>query len=106
MLRVCNREEHLQLESRPSSILLILCVGAEIYDTCILFVCSTFADIFDESHFIKSLSQQVRVLRALPQNVMDQFENASMIYKISKVKAWSLPRFYLENALPELKERG
>jgi hypothetical protein len=78
----------------------------KISDTCVLFVCSTFADIFDESHFIKSLSQQVRVLRALPQNVMDQFENASMIYKISKVKAWSLPRFYLENALPELKERG
>ena len=67
---------------------------------------SRFRDIFDEEYFIESLSQQVRILRELPKEVMARYDNASMIYKVSKVKAWSLPRFYLENALPELKKRG
>ncbi|KAG0623720.1 hypothetical protein M758_3G196200 [Ceratodon purpureus] len=67
---------------------------------------SRFRDIFDEDYFIESLSKQVRILRELPKEVMDRYENASMIYKVPKVKAWSLPRFYLENALPELKKRG
>lgn len=67
---------------------------------------SRFGDIFDEEYFIESLSQQVRIMRELPKEVMARYENASMIYKISKVKAWSLPRFYLESALPELLKRG
>lgn len=75
-----------------------------MFSFCSVF--SRFRDIFDEDYFIESLSQQVRILRELPKEVMDQYENASMIYKVPKVKAWSLPRFYLENPLPELKKRG
>ncbi|KAG0598340.1 hypothetical protein M758_12G065100 [Ceratodon purpureus] len=67
---------------------------------------STFGDIFDEAYFIKSLSQQVRILHELPKEVLEIYGNASMIYKIPKVQAWSLPRFYLETALPELLQRG
>jgi hypothetical protein len=67
---------------------------------------SRFGDIFDEEHFIDSLAHQVRILRELPQEVRSRFDNASMIYKVPKVKAWSLPRYYLEVALPELRKRG
>ncbi|CAM6020396.1 unnamed protein product [Sphagnum balticum] len=66
---------------------------------------SVFGDIFDEDHFINSLAQQVRILKELPKEVMSRFENISMIQRV-KVKAWSLPRFYLETALPLLKQHG
>jgi hypothetical protein len=66
---------------------------------------SVFGDIFDEEHFINSLAQHVRILKELPKEVMSRFENISMIQRV-KVKAWSLPRFYLETALPLLKQHG
>ncbi len=66
-------------------------------------MCSVFGDIFDEDHFISSLAHQVRILRELPKEVMVRFENISMIPRV-KVRAWSLPRFYLETALPALKQ--
>ncbi|XP_024358507.1 O-fucosyltransferase 9 [Physcomitrium patens] len=65
---------------------------------------SNFGEIFDEAHFIESLSKEVRILRDLPQELLDKFDNGNTIFKL-KVKAWSLPRFYLEEALPELLER-
>jgi hypothetical protein len=68
-------------------------------------LCSVFGDIFDEDHFISSLAHQVRILRELPKEVMMRFENISMIPRV-KVRAWSLPRFYLETALPALKQHG
>jgi hypothetical protein len=68
-------------------------------------LCSVFGDIFDEDHFISSLAHQVRILRELPKEVMVRFENISMIPRV-KVRAWSLPRFYLETALPVLKQHG
>jgi hypothetical protein len=71
-----------------------------------LLFLSTFGDIFDEPYFIQSLAQQVRILRELPKKVLKRYRNATMIYKIPKVQAWSLPRFYLEIALPELLRRG
>lgn len=85
-----------------------------ISPTIIFFLCkvccfpafSTFGDIFDEPYFIQSLAQQVRILRELPKHVLKRYRNATMIYKIPKVQAWSLPRFYLEIALPELRRRG
>jgi hypothetical protein len=70
-----------------------------------MILCSVFGDIFDEDHFINSLAQQVRILKELPKEVMSRFENISMIQRV-KVKAWSLPRFYLETALPLLKQHG
>ncbi len=70
-----------------------------------MILCSVFGDIFDEEHFINSLAQQVRILKELPKEVMSRFENISMIQRV-KVKAWSLPRFYLETALPLLKQHG
>ncbi|KAH8961642.1 hypothetical protein BDL97_05G059700 [Sphagnum fallax] len=66
---------------------------------------SVFGDIFDEDHFISSLAHQVRILKELPKEVMVRFENISMIPRV-KVRAWSLPRFYLETALPVLKQHG
>ncbi|CAK9225835.1 unnamed protein product [Sphagnum troendelagicum] len=66
---------------------------------------SVFGDIFDEDHFISSLAHQVRILRELPKEVMVRFENISTIPRV-KVRAWSLPRFYLETALPVLKQHG
>jgi hypothetical protein len=68
-------------------------------------LCSVFGDIFDEDHFISSLAHQVRILRELPKEVMVRFQNISMIPRV-KVRAWSLPRFYLETALPVLKQHG
>ncbi|KAJ7526597.1 hypothetical protein O6H91_16G014000 [Diphasiastrum complanatum] len=66
---------------------------------------STFGEIYDEEHFVKMLENDVRIVKKLPDDVMENIGNLSNIFHM-KIKAWSKPSFYLENILPKLFEKG
>ncbi|KAL3692840.1 hypothetical protein R1sor_006491 [Riccia sorocarpa] len=66
---------------------------------------SKFGDIFDEKYFIETLAEDVRVVRKLPDEVLETFGNMSNIYKF-KVQAWAPASFYLEKVKPKLLESG
>lgn len=68
------------------------------------FFCSKFGDIFDEDFFIYALRNHVNVIRELPEDVLQQFDNNISNIVNLRVKAWSSPKYYLEKVLPKLVE--
>nr|XP_010930931.1 O-fucosyltransferase 10 [Elaeis guineensis] len=67
---------------------------------------SKFGDIYDEDHFISSLDGHVRVIRRLPETVIERFGyNISNIPNL-KVKARAPVSYYLTEASPVLREHG
>eukprot|EP00249_Psilotum_nudum_P009990 c22267_g1_i1 orf=176-1585(+) len=67
---------------------------------------SSFGDIFDEETFINTLSEDVKVVRQLPDYMMERIgNNISNIFKV-RVKAWAPATFYLQMVLPKLLETG
>ncbi|MCO5558952.1 hypothetical protein L7F22_012543 [Adiantum nelumboides] len=67
---------------------------------------SSFADIYNEEHFIRSLAHHVRVVKEIPDYIMQKFQyNISLIQNL-KVKAWAPATFYRETVLPRLLEAG
>ncbi|KAL5559344.1 hypothetical protein UlMin_035555 [Ulmus minor] len=67
---------------------------------------SKFKDIFDEDFFIHTLRQRVNVVRELPEDVLQRFENNISKIVNLRVKAWSSPTHYLHKVLPKLVELG
>lgn len=66
--------------------------------------CSHFGDIFDENFFIQSLEKHVHVVRELPADILQQFDNNISNIVNLRVKAWSSPAHYLQKVLPHLLE--
>lgn len=67
---------------------------------------SKFKDIYDEDHFINMLRNDVRVVRKLPEVIMEKFDNnMSNIFNF-RIKAWSPVSYYEEKVLPKLLEAG
>ncbi|PKA62526.1 Uncharacterized protein AXF42_Ash009413 [Apostasia shenzhenica] len=67
---------------------------------------SKFGDIFDEDHFIETLKDHVRVVRELPEDILQRFDhNISSIVNL-RSKAYSSKSYYLQTALPKLLELG
>lgn len=67
---------------------------------------SLFGEIYDEEHFISALAGHVRVVRQLPEYILESFENnVSLIYNF-RVKAWAPASYYLLTVLPKLLETG
>ncbi|KAJ7949699.1 O-fucosyltransferase [Quillaja saponaria] len=67
---------------------------------------STFGDIFDEDYFINSLRSHVNVVRELPGDILQQFDNNTSNIVNLRVKAWSSPTYYIHKVLPKLLEMG
>ncbi|CAN1235518.1 O-fucosyltransferase 9 [Linum perenne] len=65
---------------------------------------SKFGDIFDEEFFIDALKNDVNVVRQLPKDVLEQFDNNISSIVNLRVKGWSSPAYYLHKVLPKLKE--
>ncbi|KAL6192923.1 hypothetical protein ACLB2K_034009 [Fragaria x ananassa] len=63
---------------------------------------SQFDDIFDVDHFIASLSNEVRILKVLPQKQRRRIEMASL-YSMPPV-SWSNMTFYYNTILPRIKK--
>ncbi|GMJ11669.1 hypothetical protein like AT1G35510 [Hibiscus trionum] len=67
---------------------------------------SKFGDIFDEEFFIHALRNHVNVVRELPEDVLQRFDNNISNIVNLRVKGWSSPAHYLEKVLPKLKAMG
>ncbi|KAG9136733.1 hypothetical protein Leryth_004504 [Lithospermum erythrorhizon] len=67
---------------------------------------SKFRDIFDEEFFIYALKNNVNIVRELPEDTLQGFDNNISNIINLRVKAWSSPTYYLEKVLPKLKELG
>ncbi|KAG6592389.1 O-fucosyltransferase 9 [Cucurbita moschata] len=63
---------------------------------------SKFGDIFDEEFFIQALSKHVNIVRELPTDVLQQYDNNISSIVNLRVKAWSSPMYYLHKVLPKL----
>eukprot|EP00249_Psilotum_nudum_P003058 c16374_g2_i1 orf=1-1251(-) len=67
---------------------------------------SSFGDIYDEDYFISTLMDDVRVVKQLPDYLMESISNnISNVFNF-RVKAWSPASFYLQTVLPKLLETG
>ncbi|KAI5077211.1 hypothetical protein GOP47_0007035 [Adiantum capillus-veneris] len=67
---------------------------------------SLFGDIYDEEHFMNSLAEHVRVVRQLPDYMLESIgNNVSLIYNF-RVKAWAPASYYISTVLPKLLKLG
>ncbi|KAL0372715.1 UNVERIFIED_CONTAM: protein ESMERALDA 1 [Sesamum calycinum] len=65
---------------------------------------SKFDEIYDEEFFIKTLQNDVRVVRTVPVHIMERFDhNMTNVYNF-KIKAWSSIQYYSATVLPKLLE--
>ncbi|KAK9162136.1 hypothetical protein Syun_003038 [Stephania yunnanensis] len=67
---------------------------------------SKFGDIFDEEFFIYTLRNNVRIIKELPEDVLQQFDNNISNIVNLRVKAWSSSTHYRQKVLPRLLELG
>ncbi|KAH7568214.1 hypothetical protein JRO89_XS07G0262100 [Xanthoceras sorbifolium] len=61
-----------------------------------------FGDIFDEDFFIYALRNNVNVIKELPGDILERFDNNISSIVNLRVKAWSSPTYYLQKVLPKL----
>uniref|UniRef100_A0A5B7AFA2 O-fucosyltransferase family protein n=1 Tax=Davidia involucrata TaxID=16924 RepID=A0A5B7AFA2_DAVIN len=67
---------------------------------------SEFSDVYDEDHFVTTLEGYVKVVRELPEEVMERYAfNISNIANF-RVPAWATASFYLEEVYPVLHQQG
>ncbi|KAK4400040.1 protein ESMERALDA 1 [Sesamum angolense] len=67
---------------------------------------SKFDEIYDEEFFIKTLQNDVRVVRTVPVHIMERFDhNMTNVYNF-KIKAWSSIQYYSATVLPKLLEES
>ncbi|KAK8704136.1 hypothetical protein V6N13_047768 [Hibiscus sabdariffa] len=67
---------------------------------------SKFGDIFDEEYFIHALRNHVNVVRELPEDVLQRFDNNISNIVNLRVKGWSSAAHYLQKVLPKLEAVG
>ncbi|KAK2967026.1 hypothetical protein RJ640_003382, partial [Escallonia rubra] len=67
---------------------------------------SKFGDIFDEEFFIYALRNHVNVVRKLPEDILQIFDNNISNIVNLRLKGWSSPTYYLQKVLPKLLEMG
>ena len=68
--------------------------------------CSHFGNIFDEDFFIHALRNHVNVVRELPRDILERFDNNISNIVNLRVKGWSSPAYYLQKVLPKLEQMG
>ncbi|XP_039126141.1 O-fucosyltransferase 9-like [Dioscorea cayenensis subsp. rotundata] len=67
---------------------------------------SKFGDIFDEEYFIDTLKSHVRVVKELPEDILQRFDNNISNIINMRAKALSTKSYYLQKVLPKLLELG
>ncbi|XP_048331439.2 O-fucosyltransferase 9 isoform X1 [Ziziphus jujuba] len=65
---------------------------------------SHFGEIYDEDFFIHALRHHVNVVRELPEDILQRFDNNISNIVNLRLKAWSSPTYYLQKVLPKLME--
>ncbi|XP_042474394.1 O-fucosyltransferase 9-like [Zingiber officinale] len=67
---------------------------------------SKFEDIFDEEYFTEILKDHVRVVKELPSDILDRFDNNISNILNMRSRALQSKTYYLEKVLPKLIEFG
>ncbi|KAF9670614.1 hypothetical protein SADUNF_Sadunf13G0087200 [Salix dunnii] len=65
---------------------------------------SKFGEIFDEDIFTRALKNNVKVVRELPSDILEHFDNNISSIVNLRVKAWSSTTYYLQKVLPKLRQ--
>ncbi|XP_073066104.1 LOW QUALITY PROTEIN: protein ESMERALDA 1-like [Primulina eburnea] len=65
---------------------------------------SKFGDIYDEDFFMKTLENDVQIVKTVPGYIMERFDyNMSNVHNF-RIKAWSSIQYYRNTVLPKLLE--
>lgn len=75
-------------------------------DFACLDSCSKFEDIFDEEYFTEILKDHVRVVKELPPDILQRFDNNISNILNMRSRALQSKTYYLEKVLPKLIEFG
>ncbi|KAK4740847.1 hypothetical protein SAY87_024435 [Trapa incisa] len=67
---------------------------------------SEFGDIYDEDHFISTLEGHVKVVRVLPEELMEQYNSSINNIPNLRVQAWASANYYIREVYPILKQQG
>ncbi|XP_020253155.1 uncharacterized protein At1g04910-like isoform X1 [Asparagus officinalis] len=67
---------------------------------------SKFGDIFDEDYFIETLKSHVRIVKELPEDLLQRFDNNISSIINMRTKALASKTYYLQKVLPKLQELG
>ncbi|XP_068332707.1 O-fucosyltransferase 10-like [Pyrus communis] len=67
---------------------------------------STFTDIYDEDHFIATLEGHVKVVKELPEILMDKYDHNISNIPTLRVEAWAPVRYYTGEVYPVLQKQG
>lgn len=67
---------------------------------------SEFGDIYDEDHFIALLDGYVKVIRRLPEEVMERYGHSITNMPNIRVPAWATAKYYMREVFPVMKEQG
>ncbi|XP_030524828.1 O-fucosyltransferase 10-like [Rhodamnia argentea] len=67
---------------------------------------SEFGDIYDEDHFIAMLDGYVKVIRRLPEEVMERYGHNITNMPNIRVPAWASAKYYMREVFPVMKEQG
>lgn len=67
---------------------------------------SEFGDIYDEDHFIATLEGYVKVVKKLPEVVMERYDYNSTDVPTFHVQAWASVSYYLGEVYPVLQKQG
>ncbi|XP_030443090.1 O-fucosyltransferase 10-like [Syzygium oleosum] len=67
---------------------------------------SEFGDIYDEDHFIATLDGYVKVIRRLPEGVIERYGHNITNMPNIRVPAWATAKYYMREVFPVIKEQG
>ena len=97
-------------------------IGLSVYmivsgiKTQLIFICnncrfyfifySKFADIYDEDHFISTLEGYVKVVKELPQDLMERYDYNTSNIPNFRVQAWASVSYYTGVVYPVLRSQG
>ena len=68
--------------------------------------CSEFGDIYDEDHFIATLEGYVKVVKKLPEALMESYDYNITDVPTFHVQAWASVSYYLGEVYPVLQKQG
>ncbi|KAB1205375.1 hypothetical protein CJ030_MR7G010684 [Morella rubra] len=67
---------------------------------------SDFGDIYDEEHFVATLEDYVKVVKKLPDLLMERYEHNITNVPTFHVEAWASISYYLGEVYPVLQKQG
>lgn len=83
-----------------------VCLAAFVYK--LKFICfhSEFGDIYDEDHFIATLEGYLKVVRELPDVLMEKYDYNITNIPNFRVQAWAPASYYMGEVYPAMREQG